>query len=172
MLGAPTVAQVVEALSRGQGCPTPRLAAAEDADELSQLLHDFNTEFDTPSPGPEVLASRLRHHLGGDRTFAVLAGMPAVGFGLVTLRPNVWYENAVALLDELYVVPHLRGQGIGTAVLQLVVSHSRACGADLVEINVDEGDVDARRFYERHGFASTEPGSTERSLYYWQELAT
>jgi hypothetical protein len=37
----------------------------------------------------------------------------------------------------------------------------------LVEINVDEGDVDARRFYERHGFAATEPGSPERALYYY-----
>jgi hypothetical protein len=30
---------------------------------------------------------------------------------------------------------------------------------------------DARRFYERHGFSATEEGSTERSLYHFQELA-
>ena len=39
-------------------------------------------------------------------------------------------------------------------------------GWGLVEINVDEFDHDARRFYERHGFTSTEPGSDERALYY------
>ena len=45
-------------------------------------------------------------------------------------------------------------------------------GVDLIEINVDEGDVEAQRFYERHGFSATESGSTERAFYYSQELAT
>src|SRR5690606_10928741 len=134
--------------------------------------HDFNTEFDTPTPGVEVLAARLRGLLAGDRTFAILAGTPAVGVALVTLRPNVWYDGEVALLDELYVEPHLRSQGIGSAIIDELMALCRARGVDLIEINVDEGDVDAQRFYERHGFASTELGSTERALYYFQELRT
>ena len=43
-------------------------------------------------------------------------------------------------------------------------------GAELVEINVDEGDVDAQRFYERHGFSPTEPDTGERAFYFFQEL--
>ena len=39
-----------------------------------------------------------------------------------------------------------------------------------IEINVDEGDIGAQRFYERRGFSSTDPGTTERALYYFQEL--
>jgi hypothetical protein len=35
---------------------------------------------------------------------------------------------------------------------------------------VDEGDVDARRFYEAHGFSNTEPGEDERLLYYFRTL--
>lgn len=149
---------------------TPRQASADDAEEVARLLHDFNAEFDTPSPGAEVLAARLRVLLAGDETIAILAGGPAVAVALVTLRPNVWYSGEVALLDELYVVPRLRGKGIGSAVVDLLMSISRARGVGLIEINVDEGDVDAQRFYERHGFASTEHGSTDRSLYYSQEL--
>jgi hypothetical protein len=52
------------------------------------------------------------------------------------------------------------------------VSMARGRGVELIEINVDEGDVDAQRFYERHGFSSTEPGSSERAFYYTQELTT
>ena len=37
---------------------------------------------------------------------------------------------------------------------------------------MDGGDVDAQRFYERHGFAAIEPGTTERSFYYARELTT
>ena len=150
----------------------PRLATVDDAGEVARLLHDFNEEFDTPSPGVGILAGRLRDLLAGDATIAVLAGAPAVAVALVTLRPNVWYAGPVALLDELYVVPGLRGRGIGSAVLDLVLTTARARRVDLVEINVDEGDVDAQRFYERHGFSGVEkPGSTERALYYARELA-
>ena len=154
----------------GQDRLTPRLATADDADEVAQLLDDFNAEFDSPTPGAEVLAARLRELLEGDETFAIIAGSPAVAVALVTLRPNVWYSGKVALLDELYVVPHLRGHGIGSAVVRALLSIARARGVDLIEINVDEGDVDAQRFYERHGFSSTEPGSTERAFYFTQEL--
>jgi GNAT superfamily N-acetyltransferase len=151
---------------------SPRLATADDADEVGRLLHDFNAEFNSPSPGARVLADRLRALLRDDETFAIVAGTPAVALALVTLRPNVWYVGKVALLDEMYVVPHLRGQGIGSAIIENLIANSRARGVDLIEINVDEGDGDAQRFYERHGFVSTEPGSTERSFYYSKELAT
>lgn len=160
----------MQPLSPGTGPPASRLATAEDADDVARLLHDFNAEFDTASPGPEVLASRLRILLTSETTFACLAGEPAVAAALVTLRPNVWYAGHVALLDELYVVPPLRGCGIGSALLEHMISVCRSRRVDLIEISVDEGDVDARRFYERHGFSSTEQGSTERSLYYFQEL--
>ena len=143
-----------------------------DAEGIARLLDDFNAEFETPSPGVEVLSARLRVLLEGDATFAVLAGTPAVAVALVTLRPNVWYAGPVALLDELYVVPALRGHGIGSAIVDRMLSTCRTRGAELVEINVDEGDVDARRFYERHGFSSTEPGSSERAFYYYQELVS
>jgi GNAT superfamily N-acetyltransferase len=156
----------------GQDQRTTRLATPDDADEVARLLHDFNREFDTPSPGVEVLALRLRRLLAGDETIAILAGMPAVGVALVTFRPNVWYAGRVALLDELYVVPPLRSQGIGTAIIDHLLTLARDEGVGLVEINVDEADVDAQRFYERHGFSATEPDTGERAFYYFQELAS
>lgn len=148
----------------------PRVAGPDDAAVVAQLLHDFNTEFDTPSPGVEVLVPRLEGLLAGDATFAVLAGDPAVAVALVTLRPNVWYEGTVALLDELYVVPGLRGGGIGTTVLDLVVATARDRGVEVVEINVDESDGDAQRFYERHGFTMIDPDTGERAFYLYREL--
>jgi len=150
---------------------TPRRATADDAATVAHLLHDFNTEFATPSPGVGVLTARLRTLLAGDDTIALVAGNPAAAVALVTMRPNVWYAGRVALLDEMYVVPAQRNHGIGSAVLKHLVAMAPALDVDLIEINVDEGDVDAQRFYEHHGFMASEPGSTERSWYYFRELA-
>jgi GNAT superfamily N-acetyltransferase len=149
-----------------------RFATTRDATEVARLLHDFNTEFGTPSPGVEVLSDRLDRLLAGGSVLAILAGEPAVAVALVTVRPNVWFEGHVALLDELYVAPQLRSQGIGTAILDLLHNHARRNGIDAIEINVDEGDIDAQRFYERHGYSSREPETGERALYYFQELTS
>jgi GNAT superfamily N-acetyltransferase len=146
------------------------MAVPADAADVAGLLHAFNTEFATASPGPIVLADRLRILLAADSTYAVLAGSPAVAVALVTLRTNVWYSSPVALLDEMYVAPDRRGLGIGSAVLGRVLEAAAERGVELVEINVDEGDVDAQRFYTRHGFRATEPGSHERAYYFWREL--
>lgn len=147
-----------------------RIAVPDDALDVARLLHDFNVEFDTPSPGVDVLADRLRSLLGSPTTFAILAGAPAVGVALVTLRTNVWYDGSVALLDELYVAPELRGHGTGSAIIEKLLDHAHRNGVDLIEINVDEGDVDAQRFYVRHGFNSTEPTTDERAFYFFREL--
>jgi GNAT superfamily N-acetyltransferase len=132
---------------------------------VAQLLHDFNAEFDTPTPGTVALAARLETLLQGAATLALLAGDAANGFALITLRPNVWHAGPVALLDELYVQPAARGQGVGTELIGCAVTALRDQGAELLEVNVDEGDSGARRFYERHGFTNrSRPEGDERML--------
>ncbi len=146
-----------------------RWARVADAPVVAQLLHDFNVEYDSHSPGVAVLSARLEELLPAGRTTALLAGDPAVGVALLTSRPNVWYDGPVLLLDELYVVPERRGQGIGTAIIERLVADATAQGVSLIEINVDEEDVDTQRFYERHDFA-TGDGQRERAFYYEREL--
>ena len=133
---------------------TPRMATVAEAQEIAELLDRFNREFDTPSPGPTVLTARLERLLSGHQVVALLAGDPAVAVALLTLRPNVWCEGSVALLDELYVVPAQRGRGVGAALLKSAEAVVRERGGELLEINVDGEDSDARRFYERQGWST------------------
>jgi GNAT superfamily N-acetyltransferase len=148
----------------------PRVAEPADAAVVAELLHAFNVEFETPTPGAEVLTGRLRQMLARDDVVALLAGEPAVAVALLTFRPGVWDPGPVALLEELYVRPELRGRGSGHAVLEHAMAVARQRGSKTFEINVDEGDTDARRFYEAHGFSNTEPGQSERLLYYFRTI--
>jgi GNAT superfamily N-acetyltransferase len=148
----------------------PRVATVQDARTVAELLDAFNREFDSPTPGVAVLTGRLRGLLAGPAMFAVLAGEPAVAVALVSLRPSAWYAGPAALLDELYVAPDRRSQGIGTELLKAVETEVRRRGGELLEINVDGQDVDARRFYVRHGYTDTDPGQSEPCLYLHKEL--
>jgi len=146
------------------------VANTADAFNVARLLDAFNREFDEPTPGPDVLMQRLVGLLAGDDVIAVLVGDAPVGVALVTLRPNVWYSGLVGLLDELYVVPEIRRRGYGSALLEAAEAVARERGVELMEINVDGEDTDARRFYERHGYACMAPGEPEPDLYYSREL--
>ena len=42
-----------------------RRAGPADVESIGRLLHDFNREFDEPTPGPEALADRMRQLLAG-----------------------------------------------------------------------------------------------------------
>ena len=92
------------------------------------------------------------------------------GLAVLSFRSNVWYDGPVGILDELYVRPGQRGRRLGSALLAASCDLVRRRGGELLEINVDGDDIDARRFYETHGFSNTEPGRTDALLYYYREL--
>jgi GNAT superfamily N-acetyltransferase len=147
-----------------------RRATVAEAATAAALLDAFNREFDTPTPGPEALAARIGELVAEGGIVILLAGQPAVGVAVISLRPCVWTAGPAALLDELYVRPDLRGRRIGHGLLDAACTVARDAGSESLEINVDGEDTEARRFYEAHGFAHTEPGMTEPSYYYYREL--
>ena len=147
-----------------------RRATTADAAVVAQLLIDFNTEFSTPTPDPFELRARLARLLVGDDVVVLLIGEPASGVAVLSFRANVWYQGPVAILDELYVRPELRGHRLGSVLLDAAFAVVRGRGGALLEINVDGEDTDARRFYEAHGFANTEPNQRDPMLYYYREL--
>lgn len=148
------------------------VAVPDDAEALARLQIDFNAEFESPCPTREELARRYRALLARPEAYALLAGSPRApdGYALVTLRPTIYSDGPLAVLDELYVRPALRAEGIGTALLRRAVEELRDRGGEEMHINVDEVDIDTRRFYERHGFVNTEPGTGDRMLLYLREF--
>lgn len=150
------------------GGPELREAGPDEADVVGHLLHDFNTEFDAPTPTAAEFAARFATLLDRDDVLVLLAG-PAgapTGFAYATLRPTPYWDGPLAQLEELYVRPDLRDRGIGGALLEEVMHWARHQGAEEMHINVDEIDTDTRRFYEAHGFTNVEPGEDYRMLFY------
>jgi GNAT superfamily N-acetyltransferase len=84
----------------------------------------------------------------------LLARHGGVAVGVACLARTFTLEHGgwVCWLDELYVVPELRGRGIGGALLARAVEHARAIGAAALELEVETSHARAARLYERAGF--------------------
>lgn len=64
---------------------TPRAATVTEVASVAGLLDAFNREFDTPTPGEGVLATRLSRLLPAGDVVALLNDDPAVAVALLTL---------------------------------------------------------------------------------------
>ena len=140
----------------------------------AQLLHDFNVEYDEPSPPPDVLAERLTELIGGDQVTVLLTRADdtgdAVGVAVLRLQPSVWSEAKEAYLAELYVVPDRRGQGYGRELITEVVRVAKEQGADYAFLVTSEDDRLAQRLYEAAGFRRTEGEGGPLMLAYERDL--
>jgi ribosomal protein S18 acetylase RimI-like enzyme len=144
-----------------------REAADADADAVGRLLYDFNREFDDPAPKPAQLARRIRELVADGDTVVLVAGVEPAGVAVLRLRKAIWSRALECYLAELYVVPALRGQGIGRALMEVAIDFARARGADYMDLGTAETDVVARRLYESLGFDNHEgkPGGPVNYYY-------
>jgi ribosomal protein S18 acetylase RimI-like enzyme len=145
-----------------------RRSQTSDAEAIARLLHDFNTEYDEFTPGPEALGKRLRWLLARGDVTVVLAGDPPCGLALMRFRPSLWTDTFDCYLEELYVVPDRRGHGIGEALLSAAMEVAREEGAVHMDLGTSEDDVAARALYEKLGFGNTE-GKPDGPVSYFYE---
>lgn len=140
----------------------------EDAGEIGRLLHEFNLEFSEPSPGAEAMAGSVRRLLESGEITVLLAGEGPDGLSLFRFRPALWSEGLETYLQELYVVPALRGRGIGRALLTQTIELAREKGADGIDLNTGETDTAARGLYESMGFTNREGGPDGPSMLFYE----
>ncbi len=145
-----------------------RRAAPDDAAEIARLLHDFNTEFEEPTPDVSTLTERSRRLLEGGEMTVLLAGDGPDGISLLRFRPSIWIDSLEAHLQELYVAPALRGHGIGRALLEATIAVARETGAGGLDLNTGETDTAARALYESMGFTNREGSPDGPSMLFYE----
>lgn len=138
---------------------------------MARLLHDFNTEFDEEAPEVAALAARVADFIEKDEVVFLLIGDGPDGIAQMRFFPSLWSGELDAYLEELYVVPELRGGGIGRALLEGAMETARGAGATRMDLNTGETDTAARGLYESAGFTNREGREDGPSmLYYEREL--
>jgi ribosomal protein S18 acetylase RimI-like enzyme len=138
---------------------------------VARLLHDFQAEYDEPSPDVELLEERYAELIRSKEMIVLLVGEGPDGFAQLRFRPWVYSAGLHSYLEELYVVPDLRGNGLGRALLEAAMETARAEGAEQMELGTSQGDEAARGLYESAGFTNREGGPDGPvMLFYEREL--
>jgi GNAT superfamily N-acetyltransferase len=105
-------------------------------DTISRALREIVMN---PDRGRVVVARREGH---------------AVGFAVLPFTWTLEHGGMCAWLDELYVGPELRAQGIGTRLLLAAIDAVRAAGCIAIDLEVDAAHARVESLYLRNGFSA------------------
>ena len=144
-----------------------RSGTAADAAALGRLLNAFNSEFGDFTPGAETIAANATPLIeSGDLVF-LIAG-DEEGFAQMRFRTVITLGEPTAYLEELYVIPDRRGEGIGRALLEAAMDAARERGAVHMDLNTSVDDVAAIGLYESAGFTNNEGTPDGPSMVYYE----
>ena len=67
----------------------------------------------------------------------------------------MWDTGRVGHIDSFYVLPEMRGRGVGRTLMDAAYTEMQQAGATTVALEMVSLNDVARRFYEREGFTTT-----------------
>ena len=76
----------------------------------------------------------------------------AVGYLVVTHGYSLEFDGRIAVVDEVYTVPEMRGRGLGARALALAEEHCRRHRISALRLEVHQENRRALALYERNGF--------------------
>jgi GNAT superfamily N-acetyltransferase len=141
-------------------------AAVSECRECAQLLVEQLGEHGVAGSTEQL--SRVLEKVVADATrgFLLLArdDHQIVGVAYVATILSAEHCGLVAWLEELYVTPSHRSQGIGTALVTAILERARATDIVAVDLEVDAGHSRAESLYPRLGFRPLERSRWVREL--------
>lgn len=126
------------------------LAASDHAPWLS--LWQGYQEFYGVALSAEVTAStwaRLLDATEPVRGLVALDGDRLVGLAHYLFHRSTWMTADICYLQDLYVVPDMRGQGVARRLIEAVYLAADRAGAGQVYWQTHESNATARRLYDR-----------------------
>jgi ribosomal protein S18 acetylase RimI-like enzyme len=119
-----------------------RLAAGQ-RDHGSHILPEANRE--------RISESVARHAVG--ETLLVARDDDIVGFVMFTVETGTYEQDCTrGIVENLYVLPEHRNEGIGTALLGAAETALFDRGVDTISLDAMADNERARAFYRRRGY--------------------
>jgi ribosomal protein S18 acetylase RimI-like enzyme len=134
-----------------------QIASIECLECLTQLMGAFRDSLNRCAPTNEKLRQSLRTLLADDATdFIVAIGENGRGLGYIQqrYRYSAWLSSPEAYLEDLFVIPEVRGCHLGLRLTEFALSRAVGRGCERIGLNTNEQNKAAISLYERLGFSS------------------
>jgi diamine N-acetyltransferase len=145
-----------------------REAVPDDARDLAYLINrlaEYEKLAHESNPDPVVLAGQLAEG-ASPRVEALVAREEGtdkcIGFALFFHNYSTFLTNFGLFLEDLFVEPDYRGQGIGFALFRRLAGIARDRGCQRLEWNVLDWNEPAIAFYEKLGASTLSEWDTMR----------
>jgi ribosomal protein S18 acetylase RimI-like enzyme len=134
----------------GKKSITVRDAEAQDSAAITELVRELAATAGEETPVTEAYVTK---YLASPTSRALLAEIGGQVAGLLTysVRPDLYHAASTCLIEELVVREKMRGQGVGTALLDELFSRLTALGCAEVSVTTLPGNTKAIEFYKAHG---------------------
>lgn len=136
-------------------------ATLDDLPRLIQLIREL-AEYERRLDQVVATEADLERALFGERPVAEAAlawqGERAVGYALFYPVFSTFRGRAALYLEDVYVVPEARGQGLGLALMRYLARLAMQRGYDRIEWSVLEWNTPAIEFYSKLGAVPKETG--------------
>ncbi|WP_330632479.1 GNAT family N-acetyltransferase [Halocatena halophila] len=106
------------------------------------------------APNRETIRESIAQHLISDGILIARGDDGAiVGFVMFTAQSGRYTELVkTGVIENLYVVPTARDEGIGSALLEAAHTRLHEAGVETIMLDVMASNRAAQRFYARHGY--------------------
>ena len=129
---------------------TATLDHIEDLVPLFDAYRVFYKQQSDPEGSRTFLRERL--YLGESMIFLAYNEDRPVGFTQLYPLFSSTSMKRIWLLNDLYVVPDMRGQRIGEQLIQRAADFARSFGATKLELSTQTTNLSGQKLYERVGF--------------------
>ncbi len=127
-------------------------AIAEQWVELAAGQRDHGSHILPDANGTAIRESILRH-IVGDTLLVARADGDIVGFVMFAIQQGTYEQDVTrGVVENLYVEPGRRSEGIGRALLETAHESLAERGADVVALDVMADNDEARTLYRRLGY--------------------
>lgn len=130
-----------------------RQATVADLDRIVPLFDAYRQFYRQPSD-PEGARRFLLDRFEHNQSIIFLAERDAAAIGFTQLYPSFssGAMKRIFILNDLFVAPVGRGQGVGTALLQAAANYARAVGALRLALSTEVTNQTAQSVYEKAGW--------------------